>query len=441
MVASPRTTDVFAPEWQARPYWWDDAAPQPADGDLPARVDVAIVGAGYCGIMAGMALAENGIGALVLDAKDPGWGAATRNHGHVGGVGRIPAQLEKQVGPERASAIKEDAVLGWDFLRTLIQDRALDVDYAQRGRFMGAHSPAAYRMLLDRAVEQRASLGMTIHAIPREAQRAEIGSDFYFGGTVTEEAGSLHPGKLHREMRRLAEAEGVEIRGNAAVEAITRVPGGFRLQTARGAVLADQVVVATNAYTDDLSPGIRRGLVPVTAWMMATEEMPADMAAAMMPTNRSGGDTKRAIYAYRLAPGGRRIIFAARADWRGGAERGAAPTLHAHACGVWPELRGVRLTHTWKGMIAFTFDHVPHMGSTDGLHYVAGCNGSGVVRMSYLGRQIGLKVAGKQNRPCGFDGLAAPSLPFYRGRPWFLPMLGRYYALRDHLDRTLALRH
>ena len=136
---SSRPEDVFAPEWQALPYWWDDAAPRPAGGDLPARVDVAIVGAGYCGVMAGMALAENGIGALVLDAQDPGWGAATRNHGHVGGVGRIPAKLEERVGPERGAAIREDAVLGWDWLQTLIRDRALDVDYALRGRFMGAH--------------------------------------------------------------------------------------------------------------------------------------------------------------------------------------------------------------------------------------------------------------------------------------------------------------
>ena len=106
---------------------------------------------------------------------------------------------------------------------------------------------------------------------------------------------------------------------------------------------------------------------------------------------------------------------------------------------MWPQLRGTRVSHTWKGQIAFTFDHIPHMGSRDGLHFVAGCNGSGVVRMSYLGRQIGLKIAGKQNRPCGFEDLAFPTLPGYRGTPWFLPMVGRYYNLRDQLDRTVSL--
>ena len=434
------SNSVTTRDWQAKPFWWEDAPPEAADAELPARADVAIIGGGYCGLMAALALAQNGIGAVVLEAGDPGAGASTRNHGHVGGVGKLPAKLELQVGAERAAMIKEDAVSAWDYLRDLIHTEQLDVDYVERGRFLGAHSRAAYDMLLRRAEDQQRTLGMTIHAVPREEQRREIGSDFYFGGTVTEEAGALQPAKLHREIRRLAERVGALIRGKARVNAITRVPGGFRLSTGRGVVAADQVVVATNGYTGPLSPEIQRGLVPVTAYMMATEEMPADLAHECLPTNRTGGDTKRALYAYRRSPDGRRIVFAGRAKWYDGDEREAAAILHGHLCRVWPQLRGVRVSHTWKGQIAFTFDHMPHMGSTDGLHFVAGCNGSGVVRMSYLGRQIGLKIAGKQNRPCGFEDLAFPTLPTYRGTPWFLPIVGRYYNFRDQLDRTISGR-
>jgi len=431
---------ILTPDWTPTPFWWEQAPPEAAPADIPARTDVAIIGGGYCGLMAGLALAENGIGALVLDAENPGTGAATRNHGHVGGIGKLPARLEQQVGPERAAIIKEDAVRAWDFFRALICDRRRDVDYVQRGRFLGAHSFRAYQGLLRRAEDQRRTLGMTIHAVPREEQRREIGSDFYFGGTVTEEAAALHPAKLHREMRRLAETAGACICGAARVETLARVAGGYRLNTARGSVTAEQVVVATNGYTDALTPKIRRGLVPVTAYMTATEEMPSDLAAACMPTNRTGGDTKRALYAFRLSPDGRRIIFACRAKWYEADPRVAAPILHKNLCRVWPQLRGTRLSHGWTGQIAFTFDRVPHMGSTDGLHFVAGCNGSGVVRMSWLGRQIGLKIAGRQDRPCGFEGLRFPTLPVYRGKPWFLPIVGRYYTLRDQLDRTLSFR-
>ena len=430
--------DVLMPDCRPYPFWWEDAPPATADADVPARTDVAIIGGGYCGLMAALALAENGIGAVVLEAGDPGAGASTRNHGHVGGVGKLPAKLAQQVGVERAAIIGDDAVRAWDYLRTLIQPERLDVDYVQRGRFMGAHSRGAYDMLLRRAEEQRRTLGMTIHAVPREAQRREIGSDFYFGGTVTEEAGALHPAKLYREIRRLAEQAGALVCGKAGVQTLTRVHGGYQLQTARGTIMADQVVVASNGYTGALAPEIRRGLVPVTAYMIATEELPDGLAEDCLPTNRTGGDTKRALYAYRRSPDGRRIIFAGRAKWHDGDERDAAKILHGHLCRVWPQLRGVRVSHTWKGQIAFTFDQVPHMGSRDGLHFVVGCNGSGVVRMAYLGRQIGLKIAGRQDRPCGFEGLAFPTLPTYRGTPWFLPAVGRYYTVRDRLDRTLS---
>ena len=432
--------DVLASDWQALPYWWDAAPPTPADADLPARTGVAIVGGGYCGMSAALALAQNGIAALVLEAEDPGFGASTRNHGHIGGIGKLPPKLERQVGVERATLIKEDAVAGWDYLRDLVHTEQLEIDYSQQGRFLGAHSPAAYDMLVRNAVAQRRDLNLTITAIPREAQRQEIGSDFYFGGTVTDQAASLQPAKLYRALRRLAEREGATVRGKARVDAITRIPGGFRLTTRRGTVLADQVVVATNGYTGAVAPELRRGLVPVTAYITATEPMPPDLLAACLPTNRTGGDTKRSLYAFRRSPDGRRIVFAARAKWHDGDEREAALALHRHMRRVWPALRGVRLSHTWKGQIAFTFNHIPHMGSTDGLHYVAGCNGSGVTRMTYLGRQIGLKIAGRQNRPCGFEDLALATLPGYGGTPWFVPIVGRYYELRDRMDRTLAFR-
>ena len=397
------------------------------------------MGGGYCGLMAAWTLAQHGVDAVVLEAGNPGDGASTRNHGHIGGIGKLPAGLERQVGAERAALIQEDAVAAWDMLRDLVQTEGLDVDYGEHGRFLGAHSPGAYERLVRNAAGQKQSLNVTVHPVPRAEQRREIGSDFYFGGTVTEEAASLQPAKLHRDMRRLLERDGGTICGQARVEAVARVPGGFRVDTVRGTVVAEQVVVATNGYTGPATPGLQRLLVPLTAYITATEEMPADLLEHCLPTWRSGGDTKRSLYAFRRSPDGRRIVFAARARWGDGDERGAAPALHKHMCRVWPELRGTRLSHTWKGQIAFSFSHLPVMGSRDGLHYVAGCNGSGVTRMSYLGRQIALKIAGKQNRPCGYEELPEKTMPFYRGKPWFIPMVGRYYELRDRLDRTLNL--
>ena len=432
-------TNILAADFRTTPLWLDEAPLMPANEALPVRVDVAIIGSGYCGLCAARVLAQSGASVLVLDAGDPGAGASTRNHGHVGGGGKLPPKLDALVGPDRAAVIREDVVASVEFIRALIRDEQLDVDYVQRGRFIAAHSPGAFDALQARAGAMRSGLKLTVDVVPRSRQHEEIGSDFYYGGIAVAEAGALQPAKLHREMRRLAEAAGAVIRGQARVETITREDRGYTLRTARGTVWAEQVVVATNAYTGAVTEFVQRRIVPVTATMIATEPMPEALAHGILPRNRTGGDTKRALYAFRRSPDGRRMVFAGRAKFREIGERQAATILHGFMAGVWPQLRDVQLTHSWKGYVGFTFDFLPHMGETDGLHYAAGCQGAGVAMMSYLGHQIGLKILRRQNRPCGLDSADFPTMPLYRGRPWFMPAIGGWYRLRDQVDRTLAL--
>jgi len=429
--------DVLASDWKPAPIWWDAAPLEPAPADVPRRCDVAIIGGGYCGLAAARVLAGAGVDTVVLEAGDPGHGASTRNHGHVGGAGKLPADLDRLVGAERAAMIREDARASAKELRDLIADEKLDVDYVQRGRFLAAHSKRAYQGLLHKADAFRRDLGLEVRAVPRAEQRSEIGSDFYHGGIVINQGGALHPAKLHRAMRRLAEAVGACLCGQAEVTRISRSGTGFVLTTARGTLHATNVILATNAYAGPVVPFVRCRLIPVTATMIATEPLPADLANALMPTNRTGGDTKRALYAFRRSPDGLRIIFAGRARFRELDEAMSGTILHGFLCGVWPQLKPFRITHSWKGYVGFTFDFLPHMGEHDGIHYAAGCQGAGVGLMTFLGRQMALKLLGRQQRPCGFDGGRFPTVPLYDGRPWFLPMVGGWYRLRDRLDRLV----
>lgn len=429
---------VLTPDFKATPFWWEDAPLRPADDPLPARADVAVVGSGYCGLMTALTLARAGVSVAVLEAEDSGFGASTRNHGHFGGAGKLPPDLPTLVGPERARHIREDVVRANVFLREFIREEGLDMDCVQRGRFLAAHSSAAYQGLARRAEDYRTNLGLSVRLVPRAQQRNEIGSDYYYGGLVIEDGAALHPAKLHGELRRLAEAAGAVIRGKARVERVERNGSAFRVVTSRGTVAAEHVVVATNAYTGALTPWIQRRLIPVTAYMIATEPMPLALAEDALPKNRTGGDTKRALYAFRRSPGGDRIIFAGRAKFGDTDEREAAAILHGFMTSVWPQLREVRVSHGWKGFVAFTFDFLTHMGEHEGMHYAAGCQGAGVTLMTYLGRQIGEKILDRQDRPCGFDGTAFPTLPAYSGRPWFLPAVGAYYRSRDRIDRALS---
>lgn len=194
------------------------------------------------------------------------------------------------------------------------------------------------------------------------------------------------------------------------------------------------MVVATSACTGPGSPEVRRRIIPVTAYMVATEPMPDDLAHSVLPGNRSGGDIKHALNSFRRSHDGRRIIFAGRARFRDIDERLSSTILHGFTSEVWPQLRGSRVSHGRKGRIGFTIDHLPHMGQIGGVHF---STGNGIANMVYLGHQIALKILRRQERPCGFDSAVVPSMPTYRGLP-FLPIVGGCYHLRDRIDRATA---
>jgi len=274
--------------------------------------------------------------------------------------------------------------------------------------------------------------------VPREAQRAEIASDYYWGGMVVERAGKLHPALYYKGLADACRRRDVRICGAAPVTRIARLGRGWRIETGRGNVVAGDVVIATNGYTGHLTPALRRRIVPIASHIIATEALPEDLARSLIPKGRTLSDTRRVLCYYRMSPDGSRMVFGGRARFTGVEATVSAPILYRFMTARFPQLRGVRLTHAWTGNTAFTFDALPHMGERDGLHYCLGCNGSGIAMMTYLGWQTARKIARAANYACSYDTQDFPGHRLYAGDPWFLPVVGGWYRLRDNLDRLLA---
>lgn len=281
--------------------------------------------------------------------------------------------------------------------------------------------------------------GSTVSLLSREQLTQEVGGHRYHGGLLIEDYGGLHPAKYHRALRRAAQRQGAILASHARVEGIAREEGRFLVQTVRGTVHARHVVMGTNGYTDGTVPYLRRRMVPVTAYVIATERLPPGIAQMLIPRKRMLSDTQRDLYWIRLSPDGTRMIFGARPRIFDTDARTAARDLHRMMCGVWPELRPIPVAFCWTGFVGMTADHMPHIGVHDGIHYAVGCNGSGVAMMSYLGYQTARKLLGKQNRPCAFDRESVPTPPLYNGKPWFVPIVSGWYRLRDHVDRAMAM--
>ncbi len=430
-------SELFAPGFKELPYWWDAAPPTGAEtAALPARVDVAIVGGGYCGLSAALELRRHGVDVLVLEAERIGFGASSRNGGMVsGGLKLASTDLVKRFGAEKAAGFVEEAAGSLPFLEELIRREGIECQYRRTGRFVGAHCRRAYDGLAARIDTLKAATGLDAYMLPRERQREEIGSDYYHGGMVAAATGALHPGLYHQGLAGAARRAGATVVDGTRVAAVERRAGGFAVRTPSGAVEAREVLVATNGYTDGAAPWLRRRLIPVASYIIATEPLPEETMRRLDPNGRMLSDTNRVLHYFRPSPDGTRILFGGRASFRSVTAREAAPILHRMMATIWPELASTRITHAWTGNVAFTFDFVPHIAEKDGVNYAAGCQGSGVAMASYLGYRAALKIAGRANRPSAFEGNDFPTMPFYGGNPWFLPLVGTAFRLRDWLDR------
>ena len=434
--------DIFHQDFTPTPYWWEAYKPTAGELiDVPRAARVAIVGGGYAGLSAALEFAKHGIDAVVLEANELGFGASTRNGGAVSGgvnVGKSFTGRAPVFDGDRAELLLSDASDAFGLIDRLIDEEQMACFWEKPGRFVGAWTRKHYDAQSRRLAMLNAAAQSGAFMVPRERQHEEIASDYYFGGMVVERSGKLHPALYYKGLLDACRRRGVAVCAKAAVTRVGQENSAWRVQTNRGAVATGDVIIATNGYTGGLTPALRCRVVPVGSHIIATQELPQDLAWSLIPKARTLSDTKRVLCYYRMSPDGRRMVFGGRARFTQVDATVSAPILHRYMVDRFPQLRGIKVTHAWTGNVAFTLDALPHMGSRDGLHYCLGCNGSGVAMMTYLGWQTARKIGGVANYACSFDTEEFPGHPLYSGNPWFLPVAGSYYRLRDNLDRLFV---
>jgi glycine/D-amino acid oxidase-like deaminating enzyme len=431
------THSLFSENFRAEPYWWEDAPRQrPTCPSPPPACDVAIVGSGYTGLAAALELARAGRHVVVLDAEDVGWGCSTRNGGQVStSIKPSFAELRALHGDDVAYRICREGISALDWLDDFIRREQIDCEYAKVGRLHAAHNQAAFRRLVHDLSQRPKSLAVEAHLLTRADQRSEIGTDSYCGGVIYPAHASLHPGKYHQGVLERAQAAGATVVGHCPVRTVVRAANGFRLLTSSGEISASEVVVATNGYTGALTPWLRRRVIPIGSYIIATEPLDPNLARSLIPKSRVVSDTRKLIFYYRLSGDGRRMLFGGRVAVSETDARVSAPRLHRYMTLIFPELAASRITHSWLGFVAYTFDTLPHLGrQADGVYYCMGYCGSGVSLASYFGTRLAQQLLGKPEGRTALDGLRFQTRPLYVGRPWFLPMAVAYYKLRDRIN-------
>ena len=417
------------------PYWWDEAPPRRLpETPVAGTCDVAVVGAGYAGLSAALVLARAGRSVQVFDKQRPGEGASSRNGGLASGNIRVGfGKMIEAMGLETALGVYGEGKTARDGLAAFIDAENIDCDYQQVGRFTGAFRPSHYETQGREADLLNKHLGIEAQMIPKAEQHREIGSDLYHGGMLRPDLAGLHPAKFHAGLLDLVIEAGATVHGETAVVGIRRDGDGFEVETVRGRIEAKQVIVATNGYTDDSDRWLRRRLVPVPSRMLATQPLPPETMARLMPKRRMLGETRQLYHYFRPSPDNRRILFGGRERAWGGSNGEFANGLRADLAEIFPELAEVPLSHTWFGFVAYNLDYLPRLFERGGVHYATGFCGSGVVWAWWLGSKLGFKLIGDAKAETAFACAPPRAVPFYTGTPWFLPAALLWYGLQDRL--------
>ncbi|HSH49159.1 MAG TPA: FAD-binding oxidoreductase [Halomonas sp.] len=408
-------------------------------GDCPAlegdvRADVCVVGGGITGCSAALHLAERGYAVVLLEASEIGHGASGRSGGQIlPGLGTDIATVEKALGRERAREIWEMSREAVRLTAELIERHAIPCELAW-GYLHAAVKPRHVKELSEfqeRMARDYDYDGMTM--LEGAALREHVVSDAYPAALLDAEGGHLHPLNYTLGLARAARRAGVVIHEHSAAVEIRRGQPAT-VNTARGRVTADFVVLGTNAYQADLMPELSGRIMRAANYMIATEPLSAAQAARVLPKNDALSDANFVLDYYRLSAD-RRLIYGGEVSYDGREPRGLQARMDAKIARIFPVLEGVRIDYRWGGDVAITLDRAPDFGRLgSNVYYAQGYSGHGMALSGLAGKLLAEAIAGQSER---FDAFAAiPHRRFPGGRQLRKPLLvlaTNYYKLRDRL--------
>ena len=423
---------------QLVPYWHATATPFGGGtaGPVEGEADVAVIGAGFTGLSAALALAERGASVVVLEAGKVMSGASGRNGGHVNnGTSLDFAGLAARLGLERARSLYrayDDAV---DTVERLVRDHQITCDFRRGGKIKLAAKPGHYEKIASGFELLHREADPDTELVPPSRIRDEVGSDSFHGGLLYRKSAQMHMGRFGAGLADAAVRHGARIYEDSSVTGLARLRGSaYRVATSHGAITAKQVLIATGPSQHGPFFWFRRRVIPIGSFIVATEPLDPAQLDSIMPTRRTATTTKHVGNYFRIAPDNR-LIWGGRARFALSSPTSDAKSgrvLEASLRRTFPQLGRVRIDYCWGGVIDLTADRLPRAGEHEGLYYAMGYSGHGAQMSVHMGQMMARVMAGDASAN-PFQGLPWPAIPGHFGPPWFMPFVGAYYRLQDAL--------
>ncbi len=420
--------------------YWTDNTPKPAGittTELPSEADVVIIGAGITGLTAARRIADLGKSVVVVEANDVGEGASAMNGGQLHyGLKPSLGSLTKQFGADLMRKLWDASLDAIDLAERIIEEDGFDADFRRCGAVSLGYQKSGLESARSESLEMREDFGFETTVVAGEDLHTVIGSDEFAYGVVSDFDAAVDPAKYTFGLAGAVARRGVPIVEQCEVRGLYPSGATYFVATAKGTIQAGDVLLATNGYTpEELVPEVRRQIIPIGSYMVATVPLADDVLDRLLPDDRIFWTQRRFLNYFRRSADGR-LLFGGRPNLSPNLELPEVASGMQNTIGeIFPELAGVELTHVWGGKLAATFDLLPHLGQTkDGVWYAVGFGGHGMSFATYLGTEVGGLIGGATDEN-PFLGLPHPTRFYYRGKPWFLPAGGMLFRGLDRIGR------
>ncbi len=398
------------------------------------RTDVCVIGGGFTGLSAALSLAEQGADVVLLEAERVGFGASGRNGGLVGsGQRRDVLEIEAQLGYERSRVLWDLAEAAKQEIRERVLNHGIRCDL-QQGQLVGVHKKRylGWAAELAAALEDRYAYPHT-RVVGRDEVRDFVATDDFLEAWFDDEAMTLHPLNYLLGIANAARDAGVRIYERSRVTAYSRDKPAT-VDTARGSVIADSIVLGLNGYLGQLEPRLADKIMPVNNFIVVTEPLGERRAQNLISGRFGVHDTRFVVDYFRLTDD-HRLLFGGGENYRSGFPRDIAGFVRPYLLRIFPQLHDVAIDYAWGGTLAVTVNRLPHVGRLEpNLFFAQGFSGHGIATANFAGKLIAEAIAGNSSRFEQFANLPIRTFPggtLLRYPGMVLGML--YYSLRDRL--------